>query len=185
MIIKTLIKLETIKSNGLIIPQKFIEAHSLVQAWIGILSILLSGSSSFITLENDSTVSVASAASLLLTNGIANDATKGIIIGRDATKILITNNKLITKISHGTGTNQMSYGANEYPSSFIVSGTNAYFDIQRTITNNSGATILVKEAGILCQNASAQVYLIDRTLYNKTVLNTDGVIITYRFIRSI
>jgi len=52
-------------------------------------------------------------------------------------------------ISNGQGTGQLLYGSINIPTSITINGSQAYFIISQSYTNQSGATITISEVGII------------------------------------
>ena len=52
-------------------------------------------------------------------------------------------------ISNGSGTGQLSYSAPNKPTSITINGSQAYFIISQSLTNQTGATITISEVGIV------------------------------------
>ncbi|MFH7881033.1 MAG: hypothetical protein QXI09_03450 [Candidatus Aenigmatarchaeota archaeon] len=76
----------------------------------------------------------------------AGDTTAGIILGSSNTPVSIDQYDLITRIPHGSGVGQLSYGATTVD---LVRETNTFrLTITRTFTNNSGSSVVVKEMGL-------------------------------------
>lgn len=182
---KTFIKIQDILANGKLGSSEFIQAHSLLQAFIAALSVLGTAAAASIKSEDDSTIIITLNSCLLDFNSVITDDTKGIIIGTSATAVSLVDNKLGAKIYQGTGAGQMEYSAVTLPTPYTVLSPSAYFDIARTFTNNSGNTIIINEAGILCKDSLDRNFLIDRSLYNKTVITGSSILITYRFLRTV
>jgi hypothetical protein len=76
----------------------------------------------------------------------------GILIGSSDTAVAIGQYNLGSKIAHGTGSGQMSYGTSTVEA--ITKDTTWLFKVVRTFTNNSGATITVREFGLFIQVSS-------------------------------
>lgn len=81
-------------------------------------------------------------------------------------------------IPNGSGVGELTQGSMVIGTAAIIDG-NVDWDMYRDFTNNSGATITVKEIGIYCQNQSYSM-LIARDILDAAVdvLNTD-VLRTY------
>ncbi len=82
----------------------------------------------------------------------------GVVIGTGDTAVAIDDYALETLIAHGAGADQMSYAACTV-SAFTVAPPSCSFVVTRTITNNSGVTITVKEAGLYMRSKSAGAYI--------------------------
>lgn len=72
----------------------------------------------------------------------------GMQVGTSAQAVDIADNKLISPIINGTGTGALLYGAQLKDSSVTTSDPDASFAMWRNFTNNSGATITVREMGL-------------------------------------
>jgi len=98
-------------------------------------------------------------------NDVANDSSYGIVVGTGTTPPTASDYALENQIANGTGSGQLNYGPHTFipspsgasqgnsattPTAGLinVSGNVSSFEIQRTFTNNSGATITVSEVGI-------------------------------------
>jgi len=80
-------------------------------------------------------------------NAPAGNASYGILIGTGDTAVTISDYNLEAKIAHGVGAGQMSYQACSVAVS-VVAAPNCGFIVSRSIVNNSGGLITVKESGI-------------------------------------
>jgi len=109
----------------------------------------------------------------------ANDATLGIVAGTGTNAVTISDYALQTQIAHGTGAGQLSYAAVLFPNTNVtVDGSNCYYDFNRTFTNSSVGSITINEIGLYSN--TTYKFMLDRTLYTKTIANGAGAIITYR-----
>jgi len=81
-------------------------------------------------------------------NASAGNDSYGIQVGRDDTTPTNENFKLLDKIAHGDGAGQLEYGDMAF---YDVIEHEGYmkFSFTRTFLNNSGATITVKEIGLV------------------------------------
>ena len=77
----------------------------------------------------------------------ATDASYGIVVGTGTTAVAITQTKLVAQIGHGNGAGQLYHQAMGL-SALTVSAPDAYFTVQRTLNNNSGADITIEEVGL-------------------------------------
>ena len=76
----------------------------------------------------------------------AGEDNYGILVGTGSTPFDVTQYSLTSKISHGAGSGQLSYGEQS-----TVMGTETYEQWQRSFDNNSGADITVYEIGMACK----------------------------------
>jgi hypothetical protein len=86
-------------------------------------------------------------------NAASGDSSYGVVIGTGTTANSTTTVALASLIANGTGAGQMQYGASTVGSTSI-SGSTIYLPLSRTMTNNSGGTITVGEAGIYVRQGS-------------------------------
>jgi len=115
-----------------------------------------------------------------------NDDTKGLRVGTGTTTVTPTDYELASKIAHGSGAGQMVYGAMTWEAVEVV-GNVSRFRVSRVFTNNSGASITVREiGGALYQTDSGAVaryllYLRDVLASPSTVPDGASITVRYRF----
>jgi len=121
----------------------------------------------------------------LSTLGDAGDVTQGIIVGGGDTPNSLTTYALASKIGHGTASGQLVYGAESVEDVINPSGMDLTFRITRTFTNNSGASVTVKEVGILVKKYDTSGYgrsfLIARDVLLSPSSVPDGATLTIRY----
>ena len=81
--------------------------------------------------------------------GTSGDQRAGIVIGTGNAANTTSTYALQSQIQNGTGAGQMQYGSTNV-ASLVTSGNTVSFQVNRTFTNNSGASITVAEVGIYC-----------------------------------
>ena len=91
----------------------------------------------------------------LSSNALITDDTLGIVVGASDTAFTSTDTALATKIEHGTGATQVEYGV--FPDTSVtaepaISGSKTTMKLARRFENNSGASITIKEVGIMSEN---------------------------------
>ena len=150
-------------------------ANSLLKQFIQILMTQLSSTSQTVTETDGTTTDGAENASNLDCAAAAAATTKGIVIGTGETAVTMTDYKLqtqvITNITHAAVT-----FATENPDASIWRAA-----ISRGFTNNTGATLSVKEVGLYCNFTGTTIYVcIDRTLYAVDVPSGVTLTLTYR-----
>ena len=111
------------------------------------------------------------------------DDSYGIIVGTGTTPVSLEDYNLASKISHGTGSGQLSYGAcSPYG---ISSDTQADVGLQRSFDNNSGADITINEIGMVLKvydGTNTYYTLIMRDVISATTVPNGGrVTIKYWF----
>lgn len=123
---------------------------------------------------------------ILQVNAPANIDAWGIQVGTGTTPPNPGDYMLTAKITHGTGSGQMIYGASTvegpWQSDFTIS-----WRLTRAFTNNSGATITVAECGIAIQwrdFSSAYYALIIHDLISPAQDVPNGASITIRYLFS-
>jgi hypothetical protein len=122
----------------------------------------------------------------LSTLGDAGDVTQGIIVGTSDTSNTLTTYALSGKIAHGTSSGQLLYGTETVEDVTNPSGNDLQFRITRTFTNNSGATITVKEVGLLVKKIDSgftpRSFLVARDVLPSPVDVPDGATLTIRYV---
>jgi len=126
----------------------------------------------------------------LCMNAPAGNDTHGIQVGSGSTPVSRDDYKLDTKISHGSGSGQLQYGAMTIG---IPNGTppNTVFSVSRTFTNGSGADVTINEIGLVilncCYNPDYQLgyFLIARDVLSSPQTVGNGYSITVRYIFTI
>jgi hypothetical protein len=86
----------------------------------------------------------------LAMGGGDNEDVQGIVVGSGSTPVDPTNYNLASMISHGTGSGQLDYDASAVTTSF--GGSSSYVELYRSFTNKSGASIVVREVGIIARD---------------------------------
>jgi hypothetical protein len=123
----------------------------------------------------------AAVTTVLACSSPAGNTTYGIVVGTGDTAVVYTNHDIETKIAHGTGAGQLSYGAHS-PLSVSYDSELLSFGITRTITNSSGSTITVKEVAIICAHVNGYntaYFLLDRHVFETSVPMVDGSVWTF------
>lgn len=99
----------------------------------------------------------------VLGKGCTNDDADGdfgIFVGTGTTAWAANQNRLAALIGHGTGSGQLSYGAMAQPSRAYNSTLKLWRStFSRTFTNSSGATITIRETGLVCGGHLFQVHI--------------------------
>jgi hypothetical protein len=109
----------------------------------------------------------------------AGDSLFGVQVGIGETAVTISDSALETLILHGDTSGKLNYGSTSIGSVAIV-GSTAKFTIARTLTNNSGADINVKEVGLRIKDTYTDTYVfIERTLLPFTIVNGTSGTVTY------
>jgi len=114
--------------------------------------------------------------------------TYGIQTGIGITPVAPTDYTLAGKITHGTGAGQLQYGEITIDS-VIVSDNKSSVKVIRTFSNGSGATITVKEIGIVYtgfdSGAIQRFFLIARDVLTTPIDVPIGSTLTVRYIHDV
>jgi hypothetical protein len=103
----------------------------------------------------------------------SGDTYYGIVVGTSTSPVSMMNFRLGSLIEHGVGPGQLRYGSVGLTPIEII-GNMIRFQINRLLTNNSGADITVNEVGLVGLKGalfSPRGVLLDRTLATFTVPN--------------
>jgi hypothetical protein len=194
-------EVEVRDKNGKLISKQHGKSHSWLKQWIQILKgefatrhgTTVGNANVSINDETGSgrTYPPQSSGSLtadylqLSTLGDAGDVTQGIIVGGGDTPNTLTTYALASKIGHGTASGQLVYNAESVEDVINPSGMDLTFRITRTFTNNSGASVTVKEMGILVKKfdagAFSRSFLIARDVLPSPSSVPDGATLTIRY----
>ena len=114
------------------------------------------------------------------TNTAAGTATEGLVVGTGTNAVAFTNTALQTRIVHGTGSGQLSYGASvvNLPSSDSTSTT---LILTRVFSNASGGSITVSEIGVYAtmSGSSSWQFCLVRDLATIVLANGDQLTLNY------
>jgi hypothetical protein len=111
----------------------------------------------------------------------AGDTSAGILLGTSDTPVSLAQYNLLGLIPNGTGSGQLSYGATVVED--LTIGATYYFRIIRTFTNNSGASITVREIGLFLK-PHIYSYMFARDVPPSPITVPDGSTLTVRYIIS-
>jgi len=110
----------------------------------------------------------------------AGDTSAGILVGSSDTPVSLAQYNLLSLISHGTSAGQLSYGATVVED--LTIDTTYFFRIVRTFTNNSGATITVREIGLFWKPGYS--FMFARDVPSSPISVPNGSTLTVRYIIS-
>jgi membrane-bound metal-dependent hydrolase YbcI (DUF457 family) len=198
---KVMVELEVRDKNGRIVKKHRQMSHSFLRQWLQFLRCQMScvaGSGGLTINVIDETGAARSyphtwaryiSEEALATNGGAGDTSQGIVVGTSNAPNTVNTYCLGAKISHGTGSGQLYYGTHTIDDIVNPSGNILLFRIIRTFSNSSGATITVKEVGLLvrtlCYNAVYYSFLVARDVLSTPVDVPNGMTLTVRYILQI
>jgi len=110
--------------------------------------------------------------------------TLGLVIGMGDTPVSPIDYDLADRITHGTGLNQMLHGSMTIED-VVVSDSQSSFRVSRTFTNNSGASITVKEIGAIFRcwevGGGDRRFLYLRDVLSSPTTVPDGAALTVRY----
>jgi len=145
-------EIEVYDKDGKLIDKKSGKGNTILNNWIRILAVLRNpadyGDKFQFTDTNGNTIQadqiVGSGSSMLAPAGMDS---YGLVVGSGTTSVSLDDYNLASKIPHGTGSGQLSYGdTSKYDYS---EGTMVDHGVQRSFDNNSGADITVNEIGLI------------------------------------
>jgi hypothetical protein len=111
----------------------------------------------------------------------AGDTSAGILVGTSDTPVSLAQTNLLGLIANGTGSGQLSYGATVVED--LTIDTTYYFKIIRTFTNNSGASITVRELGLFLKPREIS-FMFARDVPTSPITVPAGSTLTLRYIIS-
>jgi hypothetical protein len=111
----------------------------------------------------------------------AGDISAGILVGTSDTPVSLAQTNLLGLIANGTGSGQLSYGATVVED--LTIDTTYYFKIIRTFTNNSGASITVREIGLFLK-PHENSFMFARDVPASPITVPNGSTLTLRYIIS-
>lgn len=155
--------------------QPWREANSLLKAFIQALSCQLAVANQTIKdtggTDRDCPVNTGN----LRTAAPAATTTYGIVVGTGETAVTMADNKLETQVFTNI--------AHALPSYLVENPDSSTWRIAitRAFTNNTGATVNIKEVGLYCMVGGTTWFAcIDRTLYSVSIPNGEILALTYR-----
>ena len=125
-------------------------------------------------------------------NAPDDDDSYGIVVGKGDMPVTAEDYALDDKIAHGTASGQLDYGAHTFED-VVVEDKVSKFRVSRTFTNLSGASVTVKEIGIIAWNRFQQggsvqkniKFLIVRDVLASPTTIPDGASLNVRYTFSV
>jgi hypothetical protein len=152
--------------------------RSFVRQFIDVMRIHMSQTAAEVKCTDGNLNLMPASSSHFKVNAAAGDASFGVQVGTGTNPVSISDYKLQTPISHGTGSGQLQYGAVSVGAVAVIPPS-AEFTIARTFTNLSGADITVKEVGLTAKY-DVYPYLLERTLLEFAIPNGENRTVTYK-----
>lgn len=106
-------------------------------------------------------------------SGLGYSHSSGIVLGTDSTAVQVTDYKLWGHIIEGTDTGELEHFGQHFTST-EVSGSNAYFNVERIFRNGSGATIYIQEIGLYSLSSTLTQFCLVRDVVSPSVAVDDG-----------
>jgi len=189
-IIKAELEIEVRDKNGILIEHRRQESRSFVKQFIDMLyGIMYSWHVNYNAISITKTDGTAGnypnlsdeTRAIMSVRAEAGADYGGIVVGSSDEAVEYDDYNLKSKIPHGTGSGQLSYGETTLETPY-KDGTEYKFRITRPFTNNSGDTITVKEVGLVAwwQSTSLNALLIRDVLASPTSI-PDGATLTVRY----
>jgi len=141
------VELELRDKDGKLLKKWVQNGRSWVKWFLYLLYILMSGSSTTVTRTDGTSAGLSASSSHLSVAATYGTDTYGIVVGTSDLAWSNDQYKLDNKITNGTGTGQLIYGATTVDN--VAPMTNGYrIFVSRVFSNNSGASVTVKEVGL-------------------------------------
>ena len=170
------IRAEILDPRGKIIKRlPWKRARSYVQQLIDLLYRGFNNTATLVRATNNTEYNVSPAVNALQLNAGAGVTTYGIQVGTGEGAVEIADYKLGAQVTTNIAYSSVTVSAP------VTDGTTRLLEVVRTFTNNTGATLNVKEVGLVCwDGVASHFFLIDRSLYNVTINNGASASLRYR-----
>lgn len=133
--------------QGKVVSRERRRSRSFLKQWNQLVYVQMSQTSLNITDTGETPRSIGPHTNNFWISIGAGVTIQGIRVGTGNTPVAIDDYALETPIAEGTGAGQMEYGACTV-ADYVVAAPSCSFEVSRTITNNSGDSITVREAAI-------------------------------------
>lgn len=152
MKVKVSLTTELFDRDGKLLWRRKRRSKSFVKAFLAILLQQMSSGILMVTTEDvtGTTYTIIIHAINFFCRLGAADSSYGLVVGSGTTPVTATDFKLATQIVHGAANGQLSHSA-VLASALTIAHPNVSFTIWRDFTNNTLATITVKEEGLYCR----------------------------------
>jgi hypothetical protein len=190
-------EIEIRDKNGKLLERKRFKSHSWLRQFIDYLRLCASQSKTSLNTMSITDITGTSRTVpytgstgiqkyILGYNAAANDGDYGIVVGSGDTPNATTTYALATKIAQGSGSGQLVHGATTVETVTNPSGGDFQFRIIRAFTNNSGASVTVKEIGLygnlMDSTATDRQFATARDVLPSPSSIPDGATMTVRYI---
>jgi len=180
---KVKVEIEVKDKNGNVKEKRIFQSRSWVKNWIYMLNACFKAGETTVKDVNGDDVTYKGVGEVFNVDAGSGDDSKGILVGLSDTAWNKDQYCLQDKITHGSGSNQLLYGEQTI-SDAVDDPVEPYFRISRTFTNESGASITIKELGVVVKNSynSTEILiLILRDVLSSPVTVSDGYAVTVRY----
>lgn len=133
--------------NGKVISREHRRSRSFLKAWNQLSYVYMTAGTLGITDTGGVSRSIGADGMGFWVKASVADDDKGIIIGTGNTAVALDDYAVETKIVEGAGAGQMNYLACTIAPP-VVAGPICSFQVSRSVVNNSGGLITVREAGL-------------------------------------
>jgi hypothetical protein len=195
-------EIEIRDKNGKLLERRQFKSHSWLRQfidWLRMCALQLQTGSTVYTMTINDITNTARTVPITSTtyaggfcmgyNAPANTSAYGLVVGSGDTPNSTTTYALASQIVHGSGSGQLVHGATTVETVTNPSGGDFQFRVIRTFTNNSGASVTVKEIGIygnlIDTGASNRSFCIARDVLPSPSSIPDGATMTLRYITKI
>jgi len=158
------------------------KAHSFVGNFIRCLAVQFASGKEAITDTGGITRNPWASYLNLKANAGSGDDNFGIQVGTGTNAVSINDNALLTKITHGTGSGQLQYGAVTFGAT-SCDASKCECTITRDFANGSGGDITVNELGLVLQmyDGDTQNYLVARDVVSGGISVPNGQTLTVNY----
>jgi len=151
-----------------------VHTECLIAAFLKLLKVQVSQAAETIKDTGGVDRSPASNVMNLQTNATAGETTWGLVVGTGTNPVTMTDNKLQTQVTASVAYGTVGFSLNAPDASTFV------FAITRQFSNNTGATLSIREVGWYFRGGSGLwIFCADRTLYSVDVPAGLAVTFTY------
>jgi len=155
--------------------KNIVEAHSLVRQFIDLLARQVSQVAKIAVDISGVDRSYTPYATTFGLNAMSGITILGLVVGTGTDAVTMSDYKLQSQLTTNLAHAQVAF------SGPTLSGSTVYIDIIRTFTNNTGAGITIREVGLYANGYGvAYNHMIDRTLYELAIGNTEAKTLAYR-----
>jgi hypothetical protein len=172
--LKLEIRAQLIRDGIIISSFPWKPANSLLKQFTQLMHIQLSQINQFVTRTSGATLELGPSSDNLLVTAASAQTSWGMVIGSGTTPVTMLDYKLETQLISNVNHGAMTFAIENPDASTWRTA------ITRVFTNNTGATLTIREVGLYATTASTYFFCIDRTLYSVDVPSGVGVTFTYR-----